>query len=180
MRAALSELASQLETTDRTLRRAVREGLLHAERASPRTIDLTLSEREYLLRAWPLLAQLRAALRTEPSVRLAVLFGSRARGDDQDQSDVDILVDAGPAQALRPVQQRLADRLAGKIQLVALEDAERAPMLLAEVLREGRVLVDREGLWSTLQLKRGRVELAAARERKRIDGAFTSLFDLAR
>jgi predicted nucleotidyltransferase len=178
VRAALSELASQLETTDRTLRRAFQDGLLHAERPSPRTIDVTLSEREYLLRAWPLLARLRAGLRTEPSVRLAVLFGSRARGDGGDRSDVDILVEVEPATAFWSVQQRLADRLSAEIQLVSVEDAERAPMLFAEVLREGRVLVDREGRWPAFERKRARVELAAARERKRIDAAFAGLFGL--
>jgi hypothetical protein len=41
--------------------------------------NVTAEEQRYILDHWPLLAQLRRALRTEPNVRLAVVYGSIAR-----------------------------------------------------------------------------------------------------
>ncbi len=180
VRTDLSELASRLGTTDRTLRRALRQGLLRAERPSPRIVDLPFAERAYLVRAWPLLSELRAALRTEPSVRLAVLFGSRARGDDRDGSDIDLLVALEPGTASPGVRRRLADQISARIELVDLEEAERAPILLAEILGDGRVLVDRDEMWPRLLDDRERVERASARERRRIDQAFENAFALQR
>src|SRR5438270_4826625 len=90
---SLRTLAGELETTDRTLRRAFRQGMFRATRPSARKLDLPLAERVYLRRAWPLLSSLRGALRTEPSVGLAVLFGSRARGDERAESDVDLVLE---------------------------------------------------------------------------------------
>src|SRR5689334_6635141 len=92
----LPEVARSLGTTDRTLRRAVAEGLVRGQRSSARKFDMPLSEREYLSANWPLLRELRDALRTEPSVRAAVLFGSYARGEQHEESDVDILADRAP------------------------------------------------------------------------------------
>src|SRR5258708_35552208 len=91
LKTLLPQLAVDLSTTDRTLRRALAEGLIHGERPSPRTVDLPLSEWVYLTPAWPLLTELRAALRTEPSLRLAAPFGSPSRGDTGAASDIDFL-----------------------------------------------------------------------------------------
>ena len=175
MRTALPELAAELHTTDRTLRRALRQGLLNAARPSSRTVDLPLAERSYLRRAWPFLASLRAALRTEPGVSLAVLFGSRARGDYAAASDVDLLVGLRNGDARR-FASRLSDKLGVRVQVVTLEDARDAPLLLREVLREGRVLVDRDDRWLPLLGEKARVERAAQRERRRIDARFSELF----
>jgi hypothetical protein len=41
---------------------------------------------------WPLLGRILAELRALPSVRLAVIFGSIARGTEHDRSDIDVLV----------------------------------------------------------------------------------------
>ncbi len=96
---------------------------------------------------WHLLSGLVAALRTEANVRLAVLFGSVARGEGSAISDVDLLVvlrrDDHRAQASH--QHRLEHAVDRRVQLVSLEQASDAPMLLADVLRDGRVLVDRDG-----------------------------------
>ena len=78
---------------ERTLRRAVNEGVLRASRASPRKLVSPLSEDLYVRSHWPLIAKLRAALRTERNVRFAMLFGSAARGEDAERSDVDVIVD---------------------------------------------------------------------------------------
>jgi len=45
---------------------------------------------------------------------------------------------------------RLHERVEAEVQLVALRAARRDPHLLAEVLRDGRPLVDRSGLWPAL------------------------------
>jgi predicted nucleotidyltransferase len=176
MKTQLPQLAEELNTTDRTLRRALKQGLVRAKRPSPRTVDVPLAERLYLRRAWPFLVSLREALRTEPAVSLAVLFGSRARGDDSPQSDVDLVVSLREGANERELARRLSERLGLRVQLVTLDDAEKAPILLSEALREGRVLVDRDLMWPSLLQHRQAVERAAARERRRIDQRFSLTF----
>ena len=46
---------------------------------------------------------------------------------------------------------RLERRLGRGVQLIRLQDAERTPSLLADALREGRVLVDRDARWPALK-----------------------------
>jgi predicted nucleotidyltransferase len=171
------ELASDLQTSDRTLRRALEQGLIRGHRPSPRSTDVPLAERAYLRRAWPLLARMREALRTEPSVSLAVLFGSRARGDDHPDSDVDLLIGLRGAAESREVASRLSRRLGLRVQIVTLADADGVPLLLAEVLGEGRVLIDRDGEWPQLLRRRSRIDRAAERERHRIEREFAATFD---
>ena len=176
---ALPELATELGTTDRTLRRAVEEGLVRGHRVSPRKLEVPISERTYLRENWPVLRGLRQALRTEPSLRAAILFGSYARGEQREASDIDILVDRKPGPGLRAVASRLSMRLGRPIQLIALEDAERAPLLLAEVLRDGRVLVDRDKTWDRLLGAKATIERRAIRERRRIDTDLAAAFGSA-
>ncbi len=176
MRACLPDLADELGTTDRTLRRALRQGLLRGARPSPRNVELAVGERAYLVRAWPLLSSLREALRTEPTVSLAVLFGSRARGDEATASDVDLLVGLRPGSSPRRLATRLGEKVGLRVQVATVEDARAAPLLLAEALREARVLVDRDRAWPALLGERARIERAAHRERGWVDAAFTDAF----
>jgi predicted nucleotidyltransferase len=160
---SLEPLAHELGTTDRTLRRAVRSGLVRARRPTPRTVEIGVDERVYLRGHWTTLARLREALRTEPSVRAAVLFGSLARGDDRAGSDIDLLAelrDVTPAARL-DLRRRLEAATGRAVQLVEARSAERSPLLLAEILRDGRPLVDRVGLWAALQSRRTAIERAA-------------------
>lgn len=117
---------------------------------------------------WPLVGSLRAMLRTEQSVALAVLFGSHARGDEMaGVSDVDLLImlrSAGPG-ALDGLRARLIKRLHLKVQLVPLEAAERDPQLLEEIVRDGRPLIDRQGTWARLQAERGAIHRRAVSAR---------------
>lgn len=163
---ALRLVAEQVGVNERTLRRAVGEGTLHAVRPTSRTLEMSVSERDYIRRKWPLLSALRAQLRTEPNVRLALLFGSTAVNRNTPDSDVDLLV------ALRdPSFERLLD-LGAKLEagvgrhidLVELGDAETDPAFLARIVAEARVLVDRERRWPQL---RGSQERLARRGSRR-------------
>jgi predicted nucleotidyltransferase len=149
---SLRGLAAELSVPERTLRRAAAEGLLRGRRLSPRRFHTSLREEMYLRGHWELLRRLRLALRTEPNVRLAVLFGSTATGADRESSDLDMLVVPGndTVQWLVDLAVRLTRRLDRDVQLVRLHDAERSPVLMSAILQEGRVLVDREGRWQKL------------------------------
>ncbi len=179
MQIELAQLASELGTTDRTLRRALRQGLIQANRPSQRTLDIGVAEQSYLRRHWSGLAALRGALRTEPSISLAVLFGSRARGDAHDGSDVDILVSFRAGADRREIGGRLTTAIDLPVRLVSLDDADPFPILLSEIVRDGRVLVDREGGWPELKARAATIDRAAKRERKRIENEFASTFKRA-
>ncbi len=149
----LALLAEQVGVSERTLRRAVNEGTLRAARPTPRTLELLLSERKYVRRAWPLLWALRSALRTEPNVRFALLFGSAATGSDTQASDVDVLVDLrdGSLERVTDLAAKLTALAGRPIDLVRLADAETDALFLADAIADGRVLVDRERLWQRLR-----------------------------
>jgi hypothetical protein len=148
----LELLADRLGASERTLRRAVNEGTLRAERRTPRKLTLSVAEKQYLLRSWKLLAALREGLRTEQNVRFALLFGSFARGDDSEESDVDLIVRMRESSLVRIVdlELKLEELLGRRVDVLTLEDAGSNPVLLAEALNEGRVIVDREGDWNQL------------------------------
>jgi predicted nucleotidyltransferase len=148
----LGILAGQVGVSERTLRRALNEGTLRAERPSPRKLTLGSDEKRYLRRSWKLLAALREALRTEQNVRFALLFGSAARGDDDKASDVDLIVEMHDPSPVRVVDLELKlERLLGRrVDVLTLEDAGVNPVLLAEAVRDGRTIVDREERWAQL------------------------------
>lgn len=165
---ALQGLADSLQVNERTLRRAWALGTLRGTRTTPYRLELPVAERIYLRRHWPTLSCIRRALRTEPGVSMAVVFGSVARGDDHAESDVDLLValrDPGlhPRVALA---ERLRKHTGLTLEVVALEDALRRPSSMVEVLRDGRVLVDRDGRWPELQAQMKRFEIETQRDRK--------------
>jgi predicted nucleotidyltransferase len=151
---SLRTLAKHLDVPERTLRRAAAEGLVRGQRTSARRYETSLREEAYLRRQWPLLRELRDALRTEPNIRLAVLFGSQATARRSERSDIDLLVTLDDASATRVAQiaGRLERRLNRDVQLVRLQDAERSAGLMRDALEQGRVLVDRDGRW--LELKK--------------------------
>lgn len=152
---SLRTLANHLDVPERTLRRAAAEGMVHGKRTSARRFETSLREEAYLREHWPLLRALRTALRTEPSVRLAVLFGSLATGRGHKRSDVDLLVSPSNPSAGRVAEltARLERQLGREVQLVRLQDAEDSPLLMVEALERGRVLVDRDEQWPRLKSK---------------------------
>lgn len=162
---SLRRLASELGIPERTLRRVAGEGLIHGQRTSPRRFRTTLREEAYLRSHWPLLSDLRSALRTEPSVRLAVLFGSAADGSDIERSDLDVLISLRDDSVSRvaDLAGRLSDHTGRDVQLVRLNDAESSPPLMADVLERGRVLADREEAWPALRSQASRWRRRASR-----------------
>jgi predicted nucleotidyltransferase len=166
MSQALSTSAERLGCSERTLRRYVNDGLLRGRRVTRRQLELSHAEESYLANHWELLHSLRAALRTERGVRLAVLFGSTAVGDDDGSSDVDLLVihRQPTARALAGLKLRLRRTLEKPVDVVGLEQAETMPTLLADILQEGRVLVDRDGQWEALRVRQHEIMAAAVRE----------------
>lgn len=149
----LALLAEDVGVNERTLRRALSQGTLRAARRTPRTLELPLSERRYVRRSWSLLSKLRTALRTEQNVRFALLFGSAATGTDTPTSDVDVLVDLRDPTLERVVDlsAKLTSVTGRPVDVVRLQDANVEPLFLADVVAEGRVLVDRQKLWPRLR-----------------------------
>jgi predicted nucleotidyltransferase len=167
----LRELATDLGTEERTLQRAVAQGTLRCRRPGPRRLVLLPGERDYLLGHWDLLSNVRRALRTEREVRLAVLYGSLARGDGDGDSDFDLLVSlAGEERGVaRGLTARLGRVTAGRKVDVALlgRVKKTTPLLLDRVLTEGRVLVDRDGLWTDLRCQRRAIRARGIRAHRR-------------
>jgi predicted nucleotidyltransferase len=139
---------------------------------------MSLSEREYVRRSWRLLSTLRGALRTEHNVRFALLFGSVARGTAAPGSDVDVLVALRDPDLERVVElsAKLTAAMGRRVDVVRLEDAESEPSFLADVITDGRVLVDREGLWRQLRGREPSLQRAARRTRsQRTDAALAGI-----
>ncbi len=82
-----------------------------------------------------------AAFAKEYSVKQVILFGSRARGDHRERSDIDLAVSGGnfPAFALDVDEE--TDTLL-KYDFVNL-DAAVQPELLAEIQKDGRILYEK-------------------------------------
>lgn len=89
--------------------------------------------------------ELRRTLEQMPQVRLAVLFGSAARGTANPKSDLDVGVSLTPgveADVLPAVSVAL-ERTAGRsVDLIWLDQAP--PLLRFEIARSGHVLVQRD------------------------------------
>lgn len=158
------EMAGQLQVSDRTLRRAVSRKLLRGERISANKLVISAAERDYARTHWTLLQALVRALRTEPGVRTAVLFGSVAKGSDRADSDVDIAVDLRPkASTWVPALERRLSRAAGRrVHVIRLSDVLADESFAVEVVDHGRPLVDRGEAWQALRGRRAHLERAAA------------------
>lgn len=97
---------------------------------------------------------LRRALTAFPEVRLAVVFGSAARGRSTARSDVDVGVRLaeGSGTTLWEIEGTLGEALSRPIDLV---DLRRAPPLLRfEIARHGRPVLEREeGEWKRFRVR---------------------------
>jgi predicted nucleotidyltransferase len=175
----LQLLAHELQADERSLRRAVEIGALHCRRPSPRRLEIDEAEKDYLRGHWPILSGLRSALRTEPSVRTAVLFGSVARGTETEWSDLDLLVEVSRDSMadIAQLEARLERRLGREVQAVRLSEAEGNPPLLYTILQEGRPLLDRDGTWTKARRRRKNVEEQAAASRAKQSRAARAALD---
>lgn len=99
------------------------------------------SEPEHSPLGEPLLSQLRLALRQFPGVRLALLFGSEARGRAHEGSDVDVAVLA-PRDDLLALASRLSEGCGRDVDVVALDDP--GIPLLEELVRDAKLLYERD------------------------------------
>jgi predicted nucleotidyltransferase len=178
----LAQLAKTLGAPERTLRRAVALGGIRGRRLSSRRLRLAEGEVDYLLGHWALLAASREALRTEPHVRVAILAGSTARGDDRTDSDVDLVVDLIEEKPLDRMRlgMRLADKLERAVDVASLRDLRGDPLSLLQLLDEGRVLVDREGRWPELRAQRPAVHKRAKRAYLRQQQQTAATLEVAR
>lgn len=141
----VATLAEDLGTSQPTIRRAINVGLIRAQRTSPRKVHVSVGEMVYLRDNWAFLTDLRTALRTEPSVERAVLFGSTARSGIASASDVDLAVVFRSQNPYRTIdlQRRLNDRLKRRIQVIDIENLAEPNPMRSEIRRDGRVVVDR-------------------------------------
>jgi predicted nucleotidyltransferase len=125
-------------------------------------MDLTAAE--YMVDHWPLLAKLRWALRPETNVRLAVIYGSIARGDEEPDSDLDLLVSLGedhPDAAVR-LAVHLERALGREVDVARLNRIQNsAPLLLLQAIDEGRVVLDRDRQWEPLCAQRANIARCA-------------------
>lgn len=175
---SLQLLAQDVGVNERTLRRAVSQGTLRAHRPSPRKLELSLTEHQYVRRSWRIISLLRSALRTDHNVRFALLFGSSARGTDTPDSDIDVLVALRDQNLDRvlDLEAKLTQILGKQVDLVVLDDAKQEPSFLAQALAEGRVLVDRDQLWDALRARETRLrQQGKALDERRIARALAGI-----
>ena len=171
MNTTVAQLARRIQAEERTLRRAVSQGTVRCDRTSPRRIEVSDREARFLAEHWGRLQSLRRTLRTEPNVRLAVVFGSLSLGELRAGSDVDLLVDLDEEgwERRQALVERLEATLGGQVDVVVLSRAlQRDPALVLDALRDGRVVVDRDGGWEALRRRqpalRRRMKVNDARE----------------
>ena len=174
----LGMLAEEVGVSERTLRRAANEGTLRAWWRTPRRLEVPEAEKSYIRRSWPLLSDLRGALRTEHNVRFAALFGSAARGEEGPGSDIDLVVAMREdgLERLIALELRLEETLGRPVDLTAFEEAEGRKELLDEIVTEGRVVIDRDGRWPALQARGPKLRRSVVRaERERARAALAGI-----
>lgn len=97
---------------------------------------------------------LQARLGELPNVRLAVLFGSQARGRAGAGSDIDIglVLDSDTSAERRAVESELSEVVRQEVDVVYLDDSP--PLLRFEVARCGQLLLERSpNAWSSFKAR---------------------------
>jgi predicted nucleotidyltransferase len=108
------------------------------------------------------------------------VFGSVARGDDRPGSDLDLLVSFAREEAhtAASLAVALTEAIGRRVQVVSLTTARRAPLLLLDVLREGRVLLDRDDEWLALRGDEPEIQRQAAAAEAQMDRGIAELAEL--
>ncbi|MFY9825998.1 MAG: nucleotidyltransferase domain-containing protein [Thermoanaerobaculia bacterium] len=104
--------------------------------------------------AMDLVDRLRSRISSLPAVRLAVLFGSTARGEARTRSDVDlgVLLDPDTPALRRKVEAELGEAAGREVDVIFL--AEAPPLLRFEISRDGVLLFEKEdGLWTAVKVR---------------------------
>jgi predicted nucleotidyltransferase len=163
-----ASLATELGTSDRTLRRLVESGVVRPRWRAGGHHPLPLEEADWLRGHWHLVSGLRRALRSEPSVRAAFLFGSAAKGTDTPVSDIDLIVDVeiNDQMDLRALRLRLGRKVGRSIDLFLLSDLEAEPERLLPIISHARPIVDRAGAWRRLSQQRRVLRARAVRRQQ--------------
>jgi predicted nucleotidyltransferase len=146
----------------------VQRGTVRCRRVGPRRVELDQNERAYLRDNWDTFTTVAEVLRTERNVRLAVIFGSIARGEADQHSDVDLLVSLVEERPMytQQIAAGLEAALEREVDVASLRQLrKREPSLLNSIVTEGRVVIDRDGVWSQLVSESGAIERAASRAR---------------
>jgi predicted nucleotidyltransferase len=105
--------------------------------------DLTDDTRMSLLER-ALVDRLIDVISKEPAVRLAVLFGSTARGETGRRSDVDVAIRLGSEDQATRVRIEAALGIAAGRALDWIEMDEASPLARFEIARDGVLLVERD------------------------------------
>ena len=94
---------------------------------------------------------------------------------------MDLLVSLCDSSARRVAEltARLERQLDREVQLVRLEDADSIPLLMADALERGRVLVDRDEQWPQLKAKAAMWHRRAAAAEVSLLDSMESLDDVA-
>ncbi|HEX4961246.1 MAG TPA: nucleotidyltransferase domain-containing protein [Thermoanaerobaculia bacterium] len=98
--------------------------------------------------------RLRRRISSLPAVRLAVLFGSTARGEARPRSDVDlgILLDPDTRDLRVEAEAELGRAAEREVDVIFL--CEAPPLLRFEISREGVLLFEKEdGLWTGFKVR---------------------------
>jgi predicted nucleotidyltransferase len=101
-----------------------------------------------------LLDRLRERAASLPEVKMAVLFGSTARGQARKKSDVDLalLVEPDNSEARLKVLVELERAAAREVDVVYMNEA--SPLLRFEISRDGVLILEREeGLWTGFRVR---------------------------
>lgn len=101
-----------------------------------------------------ILEQLRSEIGDRPELKLAVAFGSTARGEARPDSDVDLAILLDPySPSLRlETEARLGRAARRPVHVILLDEAP--PLLRFEIARDGVLLIERsEGLWPSFKAK---------------------------
>ncbi|HSS47407.1 MAG TPA: nucleotidyltransferase domain-containing protein [Thermoanaerobaculia bacterium] len=98
--------------------------------------------------------RLHSSIASLPAVRLAVLFGSTARGEAKPRSDVDLglLLDPDTGDVRCHVGAELGRAAGREVDLIFLNEAP--PLLRFEISRDGVLLFEKEeGLWTDFKVR---------------------------
>jgi predicted nucleotidyltransferase len=117
--------------------------------------------------------RLRATSAQHPGLEMMVLFGSVARGEEAPESDVDLIIDGPLTEDLTArtlLRGRLIEELGRSVELMSVDEAGRAPVVLVAALRDGHVIIDRSGRWPALLRHREQFEAEAREEQMTYPG----------